>query len=642
MKKNLKKILTTTLVVGLFATSTVYAATISKTLQAYYRDIKIYVDSKLFKPVDVNGNSVEPFIVNNSTYLPLRAVSEAVGCEIGWDDKTNTITVKTGAITANSFTFGNFGLYDVSIVGGKVNLTKHYINKPVISAYKLSDENYVIATITDEQFKSGNLSNINNFTDGKLLQTIDYSGKTKTIIDTRTLNKSNGYSLDGIYEITGAKGDEIFFKSAVKSEKGTTNSYYEYSVNTKTNKITVLNYVPGSNDEGKYAPSKLKEYVAQQVANQQAAIDGTKPAETFDLIFGSEGLTIDYKTGDNAGKKTKIYSKPVLSAIKISNDQFAILTVTDAEAKKVQNGSTGFGTLAYQEGKIIQIIDKNGNIKEEVLNITKADSTLKYINEIKSCDDKTVVFTRSVSVGQTKYDTYTYSYNRSTKKITVTDYTSDVYTLGYFSGNTTEFNKYIQNAIASEQGVIDNKKPAETYDLVASANGLVIEYKTGDNAGTKTTIFTNPVLSAVKVNDDLFAIFTVSNDEAAKIKATPSLYNSPTTCILKTIDKTGAVKSEHMDIMKLIGTATNLSTPEIGTFDGKNLSFIIPGRDDNDSNKDFEFTYNLEVNTKRLIVRDFYSEFFTLEYFKGIAADFNEYKEMRISDEQTRVGDYYK
>ena len=62
-----------------------------------YRSIKINIDGGLITPVDVNGAAVDPFIYNDSTYLPVRAVSGALGLNVGWDDATSTITLTSGA-----------------------------------------------------------------------------------------------------------------------------------------------------------------------------------------------------------------------------------------------------------------------------------------------------------------------------------------------------------------------------------------------------------------------------------------------------------------------------------------------------------------------------------------------------------------
>ncbi len=44
--------------------------------------------------IDENNHDVRPIIVNDRTMLPLRFVAESLGCEVEWDGKTRTITIK--------------------------------------------------------------------------------------------------------------------------------------------------------------------------------------------------------------------------------------------------------------------------------------------------------------------------------------------------------------------------------------------------------------------------------------------------------------------------------------------------------------------------------------------------------------------
>ena len=80
----------TTLIITLFIT-TVFAADISRTLTATYRDIKITIDGTQIEPKDANGNTVEPFIVDGTTYLPVRAIADAIGYTVAWDGNSNTV-----------------------------------------------------------------------------------------------------------------------------------------------------------------------------------------------------------------------------------------------------------------------------------------------------------------------------------------------------------------------------------------------------------------------------------------------------------------------------------------------------------------------------------------------------------------------
>ena len=91
-----------------------------------YRDIKIVLDGTLLIPRDANGEVVDPFILNGTTYLPLRAVAGALGLGIQWDGPTSTITLTSGAAKAANYgeSSGNVGtaLYTLVYRGIKIIL----------------------------------------------------------------------------------------------------------------------------------------------------------------------------------------------------------------------------------------------------------------------------------------------------------------------------------------------------------------------------------------------------------------------------------------------------------------------------------------------------------------------------------------
>ena len=71
----------------------VVAASNSRSIEAFFSGIKIYVDDNLISPKDGNGNPIEPFIYNGTTYLPVRAVSTALGKAVSWDGKTQSVYI---------------------------------------------------------------------------------------------------------------------------------------------------------------------------------------------------------------------------------------------------------------------------------------------------------------------------------------------------------------------------------------------------------------------------------------------------------------------------------------------------------------------------------------------------------------------
>ena len=53
--------------------------------------IRIVVDGKELHPTDVNGKTVDPMIHNGTTYLPVRAVANALGKAVYWDGPNFTV-----------------------------------------------------------------------------------------------------------------------------------------------------------------------------------------------------------------------------------------------------------------------------------------------------------------------------------------------------------------------------------------------------------------------------------------------------------------------------------------------------------------------------------------------------------------------
>ncbi len=70
-----------------------YAKVAQTSIPVTYNNIKVTVDGKQLV------TEKEPFIYDGTTYLPVRAVGEAVGKTVGWDGKTNTVTLSS---TGNS------------------------------------------------------------------------------------------------------------------------------------------------------------------------------------------------------------------------------------------------------------------------------------------------------------------------------------------------------------------------------------------------------------------------------------------------------------------------------------------------------------------------------------------------------------
>ena len=69
-----------------------------------YTGIKITLNGAAVMPTDANGNAVEPFAIEGTTYLPVRGIASAMGLDVAWDQATQTVklTDGSGGITAPS------------------------------------------------------------------------------------------------------------------------------------------------------------------------------------------------------------------------------------------------------------------------------------------------------------------------------------------------------------------------------------------------------------------------------------------------------------------------------------------------------------------------------------------------------------
>lgn len=94
MKKTLSLVLSLCLIF-LFATPAA-ASQGTKTVSITYRGISLTLDGQPIIPVDAEGHSVEPFLLDGTTYLPVRGVANALDLDVAWDGKTSTVTLTSG------------------------------------------------------------------------------------------------------------------------------------------------------------------------------------------------------------------------------------------------------------------------------------------------------------------------------------------------------------------------------------------------------------------------------------------------------------------------------------------------------------------------------------------------------------------
>lgn len=94
----MRKLLTIlVLALGICALAALPAAAEAETREAeiVYREIKLILDGREICPWDAAGNEVEPFILDGTTYLPVRAVADALGLEVRWRESDSTVLMSS-------------------------------------------------------------------------------------------------------------------------------------------------------------------------------------------------------------------------------------------------------------------------------------------------------------------------------------------------------------------------------------------------------------------------------------------------------------------------------------------------------------------------------------------------------------------
>ncbi len=98
-RKMKKKLVAAFILVAVMSLSVgVYAGGKLTKVTAYLNSgVTISVDGNRLQPVESDGSRIYPIVYNNRTYLPVRAISDALGAEVGYDGSGDgTITINPG------------------------------------------------------------------------------------------------------------------------------------------------------------------------------------------------------------------------------------------------------------------------------------------------------------------------------------------------------------------------------------------------------------------------------------------------------------------------------------------------------------------------------------------------------------------
>ncbi|MBQ3038536.1 MAG: hypothetical protein IJD30_05100, partial [Clostridia bacterium] len=93
MRKNLQNLIAGLLIGATLSGGAVFAKQATEKISVIYDNIKIIIDGKEYQPTNAKGETVEPFIYEGTTYLPVRAIANAFDKEVDWEAQTSTVTL---------------------------------------------------------------------------------------------------------------------------------------------------------------------------------------------------------------------------------------------------------------------------------------------------------------------------------------------------------------------------------------------------------------------------------------------------------------------------------------------------------------------------------------------------------------------
>ena len=173
------------------ASTPAFASSLKKSAQLVYNNIKISLNGTTITPTDASGNVVEPFTINGTTYLPVRAISNALGLNVNWNSSTNTVEITDDSNNTNTPTSNTIVNYPNTSTPTYTSITGRQIDQIIEGSYIYDyDEteciNYqtyliqhgfrLIKTTTGE----GTVSNF--YFNGKSIVAVGYVAKYNSVI----------------------------------------------------------------------------------------------------------------------------------------------------------------------------------------------------------------------------------------------------------------------------------------------------------------------------------------------------------------------------------------------------------------------------------------------------------------------------
>jgi hypothetical protein len=243
-KKNLLIALAAVFIV-IFGAVSVYGASSLSTVVQAYRGVKV-----LYNGTALTSES-EPYIINNTTYVPIRMLMNQIGKDISWDATNQQVIIKDSAaeiskdqqITElkNQVTTLNAKISGLETALGNADTTIRSIDEALSKYSKTADVVLVTDTSTSISQIKTTLNNYfdtagnDYFSDDGIITTISLSGDVSDLAYSIKLDFSNANDFSNLTSVSQTKAQSLMI--AVKSKINTELAGTSYADANLTGKL---------------------------------------------------------------------------------------------------------------------------------------------------------------------------------------------------------------------------------------------------------------------------------------------------------------------------------------------------------------------------------------------------------------------
>lgn len=173
MKRKIKKVILICCTILISISGISLAKVRVQAVERYFKDIKIILDGNEILPKDSKGNIIEPFIIEGTTYLPVRAISESLGLDVKWDKENNIVFLNT--------TFNDDKYVEQDNDMSKENMINQFAKCNNISVKKLKHSETNIYYTSSTSMEIGETKQLKVYTYGNKTYTIDWTSSNNNV-----------------------------------------------------------------------------------------------------------------------------------------------------------------------------------------------------------------------------------------------------------------------------------------------------------------------------------------------------------------------------------------------------------------------------------------------------------------------------